>query len=238
LVIPTVSLALPAASQTAAVTIDNLGDLSLISQPGKLRLVVSNSNTGVETLLAGVTGFFPARGGVIVIEEDGNVVTYDLKGNSITLLDRATPTPLQFNASREMFGAVIVDNGTQAIVVYDLHTTQSYILARAPHPYVLGWVGYRVLVSVDNPQGLELELRGLDGSRELLGVGVLPTPLATPVWDNERRFLAYAAAGNTVVVVDVIKATSQVIRYACDPAWTPLGLQVTYESVGRVIRFK
>lgn len=103
---------------------------------------------------------------------------------------------------------------------------------------ILGWVGDKVLVGVDNPQGLELELRGPDGNSEPLGVEALPKPLAIPVWDDERRFFAYAAAGNTVVVVDSIKATSQVIRNASDPLWTPLGLQVTYEYVGRVIRFK
>lgn len=102
---------------------------------------------------------------------------------------------------------------------------------------VLGWVGDRVLVSVDNPQGLELELRGPDGTSEPLGVEALPTPLSTPIWDNERRFLAYSALGNTVVVVDVVNVTSQIISFAGNPTWTPLGLQVTYESVGRVIRF-
>lgn len=102
---------------------------------------------------------------------------------------------------------------------------------------ILGWVGDRVLVCRTNPQGLELEIRGPDGSSEPLGVGVLPKPLATPVWDSERRYLAYATAEHTVVVVDVTRATSKIIFNACDPTWTPLGLQVTYESIGRVIRF-
>lgn len=101
---------------------------------------------------------------------------------------------------------------------------------------ILGWVGDKVLVRVDNPQGLELELRGPDGNSAPLGVDVLPRPLSAPIWDSERRFLAYTASGSTVVVVDVFSITSQIIFFASDPVWTPLGLQVTYESVGRVIR--